>query len=160
MENLSSDLPEVPLSPSSWTDLQEESSILPDLYQIPSTTIYEWNRATSLVFLSWWKNTTWYCSTSTSEYDPEKHINFTSVSRISKSWAAFHQGAKIGSGEPVLVCKNCKASLVHPGIKKTGTSSLKTHVLSTSCQRRSYAPQAQRQTQISFSSFSSVSCLP
>ncbi|RDW70298.1 hypothetical protein BP5796_08695 [Coleophoma crateriformis] len=136
-----------------WTDLTQEDDITSGFIQIPNTTVYKWTRSLSNRFLIWWRDSSWYQQFKTTEFNPERRINWSSAVRSSTTWAAFDQGAKISTGEPVIICQNCKTILIHPGIKKTGTSSMKTHLASAACRRQAHNPSTLEQSQLTSTSF-------
>jgi hypothetical protein len=55
--------------------------------------------------------------------------------KISDVWKQFEQVANERTGEPKVMCKHCFTVLTHPNTKRTGTSTLITHLKGGTCRR-------------------------
>jgi hypothetical protein len=93
---------------------------------------------TSSILLTWWKTTSWYQSniepnTSTIQANDILAQHF----RSSPIWNQFTTGIHQTTGQPFVVCNLCSRALTHPksGQKHQGTSSMRTHLQSRSCQQ-------------------------
>jgi hypothetical protein len=146
---------EDPLASQS-TDIpsSEADFILPSnnrLVRISGVSVYKWTTIVHKAFLDWWHLQSWY-SKHTENQELDKQIGWNSINRTSPTWKSFDQGAKITTGEPVVVCQRCRTILVHPGVKRSGTNTMKTHLSSNTCNKRSYKSSLpQRQQGLLFS---------
>jgi hypothetical protein len=55
--------------------------------------------------------------------------------KISDVWKQFEQVANERTGEPKVMCKHCFTVLTHPNTKRTGTSTLITHLKGGTCRK-------------------------
>jgi hypothetical protein len=55
------------------------------------------------------------------------------------AWEGFEQVAHERSGQPKVMCKDCKGTLVHPAPKRAGTSSLQHHSNQGGCRAQKVA---------------------
>jgi hypothetical protein len=89
-------------------------------------------------FLEWWLNTTWALRTIALDNDDlAKRLNWDSHTRKSIAWGSFDQAANRVNGSPVVICRQCGGSLIHPNVKATGTKALSNHISSMQCRKAS-----------------------
>lgn len=60
-------------------------------------------------------------------------------------WQGFEQVAHEQSGQPKVMCKECKATLAHPAAKRAGTSSLQHHFAKGGCRVQKVAKKGVNQ---------------
>ncbi len=90
----------------------------------------EFEKADAEIFLHWWNTTQWATTHSNT-------IKWESTAKTSKVWHIFKPVAEIRTGNPKVMCSQCEATLEHPGIKNSGTNSLKSHLKSNACKKKS-----------------------
>jgi hypothetical protein len=103
-----------------------------------SKLFFQWTQEQHTQFLEWWLSTEWVINAAADQDgadDLATRVNWNSTSRKSEFWKSFDQAANRHTGEPVLICQKCGISIVHPGIRNSGTNALKNHVLSQSCRQ-------------------------
>ncbi|KAJ5982330.1 hypothetical protein N7451_012430 [Penicillium sp. IBT 35674x] len=79
-------------------------------------------------FVEWWLTTEFG-----QKKDLRRTINWDSDQKKSAAWSSFDQVAHSKTGEPKVMCKRCRAVIIHPGDKRSGPSPMKNHLTSAQC---------------------------
>ena len=120
--NIESD---VSVVPSSITELD------PCLLRVGEAKRFiQYEEADADAFRIWWKITKWARNHS-------KEIRWQLNTKMSTVWQVFKQVAELQNGKLKVLCLQCDKTLEHPGIKHSGTNSLKTYINSATCKRQS-----------------------
>jgi hypothetical protein len=111
---------------------------------------FQWTRKHHEEFLEWWLNTSWVVrNIRDSDADLAKRLNWDSQNRTSAVWADYDQAANRHNGTPVVICRQCGASLAHPNVKATGTKALASHISTAQCRKGSVGRGGRQQSTIS-----------
>jgi len=102
-----------------------------------------YSRANADAFNAWWETTPW-AKGNDAKGDNKVNICWHSKARTSKVWDGFKQVAEKQSGTPKVVCILCYTALEHPQAKNTGTTSMKCHLQTSNCRKRSAMKGAQQ----------------
>ena len=120
-------------------DIKSDVSVVPSSITEPDPCLLrvgeakrfiQYEEADADAFRTWWKTTEWARNHS-------KEIRWQLNTKTSTVWQVFKQLAELRNGKPKVLCLQCDKTLEHPGIKHSGTNSLKTHINSAACKRQS-----------------------
>jgi hypothetical protein len=110
---------------------------------------FSWTSEYHEQFLEWWLTTTWALRTIALDNDDlAKRLNWDSHTRKSTAWGSFNQAANRIDGSPVVICRQCGGSLIHPNVKATGTKALSNHISSIHCRKSSNGKGGHKQLSI------------
>lgn len=92
-------------------------------------------------FIEWWRTTVWGGTAET-----QRNIRWD-AKHISDAWKQFDQVAHHITGEPMVMCRLCGTTILHPHCKQSGTNAMKRHPDSDKCRKRAKTPSAQQTIQ-------------